>query len=449
MNSVPQNRKVVLVNNSNIGGGGEKIVHTLWEGLNQKGYCTELLVGKKIGEERVSELPLFTKPVFREKIWRIIEKCCDQIPSPIIHNPRNISLLKTLLIRPYLFPKALQGYEIFEYPGFSSLISNNIITPDIIHLHNLHEDYFDLRILPDISSKIPVFLTIHDFWLITGYCASFFSCMEWKNGCHNCLIRSKMGSFFKNVSNINWLTKKEILSQSHLYLITPSNWTKKIIENSILTPAIVDSRTISHGIATDIFKPGDKKTVREILQLSQEAHILLMTSKGGFDNQKFDWNMLKESLHIISKKNIQKPIFLLVLGGMNRVERINSIIIKEIPFQKDVNKIVQYYQSADLYIHTSKDETFGMSILEAMSCGLPVITSCSGAIPEIVQDKITGRLISNGDSMEMANEIITVLADPDYIRFMSSESRKRALLHYSIEKMIDKHIQYYEDILRK
>jgi len=90
-----------------------------------------------------------------------------------------------------------------------------------------------------------------------------------------------------------------------------------------------------------------------------------------------------------------------------------------------------------------------MSILEALSCGLPVISTDSGAIPEIVEDKKTGILIKNRDFVEFAKNIIFYLSNEELLKKMRLASRKRALTYFSIQNMIDKHIHYYQETLRK
>jgi len=441
--------KVILVNNSDIGGGGEKIVSTLWDELNKRNIECHFAVGQKRGDKKIDDLSGYEEHYVAYKLWQKIELILNSTQLTTIHNPRYLSLLKTLITKPSHFPKKLQGIDIYDYQGFSSFLSQLKTKPDIIHLHNLHGDFFDLRLLPKLSSEFPIFLSIHDFWLITGYCASFFSCMEWIKGCENCSILSNVGRLFKDTSHKNWLKKRDIFINSSIHLIYPSTWAKQIIEKSILKPAIIDSRIIPHGVDTTVFMPGDKEIARQYFKLSQSTFILVMTAKGGFDNQKFDWGMLKKSLQIVSDEMQNVNILVLILGGLNRSEKVGKITIHEIEFQTNFEILVKYYQAADLYIHTSKDETFGMSILEALSCGLPVISTDSGAIPEIVEDKKTGILIKNRDFVEFAKNIIFYLSNEELLKKMRLASRKRALTYFSIQNMIDKHIHYYQETLRK
>jgi glycosyltransferase involved in cell wall biosynthesis len=440
---------ILLVNNSEIGGGGEKIVNVLFTEFLNRGINTTLFVGEKRSTD--NNIYQISKPedgTNNQKLWLIINRIFTNLPFQTFHNPRYLSLLQTLITRTPYFFDSFKGYDLLPYPSSYKLLDTCSNKPDIIHLHNLHEDYFDIRAIPDLSKKVPLFITLHDFWLITGYCASFFSCMNWKDGCKDCILRSRIGANFREAFHHNWLIKKEIFSKSQIYLICPSKWTQNIIENSILKSAIKECRIIPHGINTNLFSIGKKEAARNIHNLPLNTHILLMTSRGGFDNQKFDWDFLKKTLQIISQNIANKKILLLILGGLNRMNKIGNIILQEIPFKNDVKSIVEYYQAADLYIHTSKDETFGMSILEAMSCGLPVITTNIGALSELIEDKKSGLLIPKNDAKKMADGIIHLLNDHGMYDMISHESRERVLNKYSIEVMIDSHIKYYQDVLK-
>ena len=73
------------------------------------------------------------------------------------------------------------GFENFNYPGTWKLLNLPPKPPTIVHCHNLHGFYFDLRFLPRLSQQIPVILNLRDTWLLTGHCAHFMDCERWKN----------------------------------------------------------------------------------------------------------------------------------------------------------------------------------------------------------------------------------------------------------------------------
>jgi hypothetical protein len=58
--------------------------------------------------------------------------------------------------------------------------------PDIVHCHNLHGEYFDLHALDWLSARVPVVITMHDAWLLSGHCVHSLGCGRWETGCGKC-----------------------------------------------------------------------------------------------------------------------------------------------------------------------------------------------------------------------------------------------------------------------
>lgn len=99
-------------------------------------------------------------------------------------------------------------------------------------------------------------------------------------------------------------------------------------------------------------------------------------------------------------------------------------------------ELAKRYQMADIFIAPSVwHEPFGMVIVEAMASGLPVISTRSGGIPEIVRHRETGLLTERGDSDDLAKAITTLLNDDRLRQSMACEGRKRAVEFFSWDKI--------------
>ena len=102
---------------------------------------------------------------------------------------------------------------------------------------------------------------------------------------------------------------------------------------------------------------------------------------------------------------------------------------------------------ADIYLHLANAENFPTAILEAMHCGLPVIGSRVGGIPEQIQHGKTGYCFHNSQTNEIVDSILGLL-DNDNLRLQMGEaSKKRAINLFTEEKMVNSYLSWFEEVL--
>ena len=108
--------------------------------------------------------------------------------------------------------------------------------------------------------------------------------------------------------------------------------------------------------------------------------------------------------------------------------------------------LIEWYQRSTLFVMPSYYETLGISSLEAMAFGLPVVATRTGGVPEVVQDGVTGLLVPPGDPGALSDAIVTLLRDPDLCRRMGQAGRKRVLAEFSIEKVAGQTLNLYRTL---
>jgi N-acetyl-alpha-D-glucosaminyl L-malate synthase BshA len=110
----------------------------------------------------------------------------------------------------------------------------------------------------------------------------------------------------------------------------------------------------------------------------------------------------------------------------------------------DVAKVLQ---GSDVFLLPSETESFGLGALEAMACGVPVVASNVGGLPEVVQDGETGCLAAVGDIEAMAKHVRDLLADPDLHARMSRLARTRAEELFQLEPAVDRYQAVYRRLV--
>ena len=107
-----------------------------------------------------------------------------------------------------------------------------------------------------------------------------------------------------------------------------------------------------------------------------------------------------------------------------------------------------YYKAADIFClpSTNMGESFGIVNLEAMACGIPIISSKLGGIPDIVKDMENGMLVKPGDPESLADALIFLLENDDIRKKMGNDGRKK-VEEYSWMKIAEKTEGIYEKLI--
>jgi glycosyltransferase involved in cell wall biosynthesis len=108
-------------------------------------------------------------------------------------------------------------------------------------------------------------------------------------------------------------------------------------------------------------------------------------------------------------------------------------------------RIAEIYDAADIFLNGSEIDNQPLSILEAFSCGLPVVTTDAGGIPDIVQDRRTGMVVSCRDHVEIANRAIMLLENPVLAKQIVDHARQECL-KYSWEAVRDAWMSAYHGL---
>jgi len=117
--------------------------------------------------------------------------------------------------------------------------------------------------------------------------------------------------------------------------------------------------------------------------------------------------------------------------------------IRFVGYRPDLENILPY---ADLFIHPALSEGMGVVLMEAAACGVPIIASRVGGIPEIVRDRFNGYLVKSGDYPSLARHINDLLDDEDQFRHFGKTGRELAVENFSIEKMVTAHRVVYRNV---
>ena len=105
--------------------------------------------------------------------------------------------------------------------------------------------------------------------------------------------------------------------------------------------------------------------------------------------------------------------------------------------------------SLDVFVSASRSEAFGMAMVEAMACGVPVVATATEGAREIVEDGVTGLIVPTGDAHAMSAAVISLLEDEGHRLLLGARAREAARTRFSLERMIEATERVYAEMLER
>lgn len=333
--------------------------------------------------------------------------------------------------------------------------------PDLVHLHNLHGYYLHLPSLFAYlkKKKIPVVWTLHDCWAYTGHCAYYTTavdappagpvkrrraethtvgCERWTVGCGNCVLKhSYPESLIFDRSAANWQDKRRLFtSLDHMVLTTPSEWLQSEVKRSFLKDYPV--YVMPNGLDLDTFRECRDEDFIDLVfkhykvQELREKKIILSVAA--------EWDERKGLDDLIELADKLPDDYRVVAVGVSpeQLAALDKTRVLGLRRTGNIRDLCAFYSAASVYVSASHEETFGMTLVEALACGTQILCYNATAMPEIVTPEV-GEVVELGNIDALADAVRRMCEQPKD----ASACRARAE-HYDANKRFAAYARLYE-----
>lgn len=315
-------------------------------------------------------------------------------------------------------------YPLFDFPPYETALASTLVNVvnnnelDLLHVHyaipHASSAYFARQMLRKQGKDIPFITTLHgtDITLVG------------KDSTYGCVV-----TFSINESDAITAVSENLREET--FKSFP-------IEKEIqVIPNFVDAKR---------FHLTNKEHFKKMLAPNGEK---ILAHVSNFRKVK----RVEDVLEIFEKVHDKMPSKLLMIGDgperQNAEDYCRKLgICNDIRFLGKQDQMEEILNIADLFLLPSQYESFGLAALEAMACGVPVISSNAGGLPEINVQGKTGFLSEVGDVEDMAKHAIHILEDDERLQGF----KENALAHaaeFSIDKIVPVYEALYEEVAHK
>ena len=202
---------------------------------------------------------------------------------------------------------------------------------------------------------------------------------------------------------------------------------------------------IPNFVDTAVYRPGLEPCHREAFALEGEKIVMHISNFRAVKR-------VEDVVSVFARLTARQPSRLVLIGdGPERprvLMRADELGVRDrVLFLGKHTSVHELLSCADLFLLPSGSESFGLVALEAMACGVPVVASNVGGLPEVIEHGTTGYMFDIGDIDGMVEAGLRILGDDDLWRSLSDAGRALAEERFSAERVVPLYERYYEGVL--
>lgn len=265
-------------------------------------------------------------------------------------------------------------------------------------------------------------------------------------------IHGEHGWDVDNLDGKSW--KPKLLRQLHSPFIEHYITVSKHLQDYLIERVGIKPSRISHiynGVDTNKFFPLPVKSTDFCLpQRFQGKGLVLIGTVGRIEPVKDQATLLRGFAKLVATRpHLRDTVRLAIIGGGALLSELQSLAetlnLSDLTwFSGAIDNIPDVLRLFDLFVLPSLNEGISNTLLEAMSCGVPIVATAVGGNIELVEEGVCGRLFEPGDIASLQRILAGYLDEPELMRAQGQTARKIALERFSLNTMVENYLAAYD-----
>jgi len=316
------------------------------------------------------------------------------------------------------------------------------IGQDITHLHWINGRIGFASLLSTVPPGHPLIWTLHDMYPFTGGCAYSGGCGRYATGCGECPQLAQNGP--DDLSAKGMRVRVDLLRDKSLYVAAPSKWMQRQAEQSAAFRHAKEIAYIPYGVDGTRFAPRPKAACREALGIPADHFVICFGCEILADPRK-GGDLVLEAVKTLSKETAcTLLLFGRELPGFYDFSGCNVVAVGSASSAKVLSMI---YSAADVMVVASREDNLPQVPMEAMSCGVAVVGSRTGGIPDLVHDNENGYLFDSGDAGQLTQALRSLSKDRAQAVRLGMRGREMVKENFSMEEQAENYLALYNRAL--
>jgi glycosyltransferase involved in cell wall biosynthesis len=251
----------------------------------------------------------------------------------------------------------------------------------------------------------------------------------------------------RDLSHRIWKQKQHHWANINITIVTLSHWLGQCVKKSSLFRSN-RVELIPNGIDTNIYKPIDTKTARDILNLPQDKKLILFGAMSVTSDPRKGFPFLASALEKLAYQD-QEHNFELVIFGASHPSNDSDFPFKAHYLGKlaDDISLALIYSAVDVFVAPSVEDNLPNTVMEALACGTPCVSFKIGGMSDMIEHENNGYLANAFSVDELIQGISWALENGDLTSKLSENARKTVEEKFTLKHQAEKYLELYQDIL--